>query len=64
MSCLAAMSLPQLREAAAERARRPFMVTTQGTGKISDERPAQRVLENLDLRAKGINKLLALKAAA
>jgi S-adenosylmethionine synthetase len=36
------------------------MVTTQGTGKISDDRLAQLVLENFDLRPKGIIQMLDL----
>ena len=36
------------------------MVTTQGTGKISDEALAKLVLANFDLRPKGIIKMLDL----
>ncbi|MCX7960505.1 MAG: methionine adenosyltransferase [Burkholderiales bacterium] len=36
------------------------MVTTQGTGKISDEKLAQLVLANFDLRPKGIIQMLDL----
>ena len=36
------------------------MVTTQGTGKISDERLSQLVLEHFDLRPKGIVQMLDL----
>ncbi|MSQ89416.1 MAG: methionine adenosyltransferase [Betaproteobacteria bacterium] len=36
------------------------MVTTQGTGKISDEKLAQLVLANFDLRPKGIVQMLDL----
>jgi S-adenosylmethionine synthetase len=36
------------------------MVTTQGTGKISDEKLAQLVLANFDLRPRGIIKMLDL----
>jgi S-adenosylmethionine synthetase len=35
-------------------------VTTQGTGKISDERIAQLVAEHFDLRPKGIVRMLDL----
>jgi S-adenosylmethionine synthetase len=36
------------------------MVTTFGTGKISDEKLAQLVLEHFDLRPKGIVQMLDL----
>jgi S-adenosylmethionine synthetase len=36
------------------------MVTTQGTGKVSDEKLAQLVLANFDLRPKGIIRMLDL----
>ena len=36
------------------------MVTTQGTGKIADEKLAQLVLANFDLRPKGIIQMLDL----
>jgi len=36
------------------------MLTTQGTGKLSDEQLAQLVLENFDLRPKGIIQMLDL----
>ena len=36
------------------------MVTTQGTGKISDDRIAALVLANFDLRPKGIIQMLDL----
>jgi len=36
------------------------MVTTQGTGKIADDRLAQLVLQNFDLRPKGIIQMLDL----
>jgi S-adenosylmethionine synthetase len=36
------------------------MVTTQGTGKISDEKLSQLVLANFDLRPKGIIRMLDL----
>jgi S-adenosylmethionine synthetase len=36
------------------------MVTTQGTGKIADEKLSQLVLANFDLRPKGIIKMLDL----
>jgi S-adenosylmethionine synthetase len=36
------------------------MVTTEGTGKVSDERLAQLVQEHFDLRPKGIIQMLDL----
>ena len=36
------------------------MVTTQGTGKLSDDKLAQLVRANFDLRPKGISQMLDL----
>jgi S-adenosylmethionine synthetase len=36
------------------------MVTTEGTGKVSDERLAELVLKHFDLRPKGIVQMLDL----
>jgi len=57
---LAAKCLVQLSYAIGVAQPTSVMVTTQGTGKIADEKLAQLVLANFDLRPKGIIQMLDL----